>query len=116
MTPEQIEYHFLSLRAWLLRTVGPTAAALCLALLLCRGWLRPDIRDHTAVLIGFAALYYVLIRGGHMVMIRSLHKDMLRRYEAEYRARLSALTADQLRRNIGFTLTRIKRDILDHQK
>jgi len=116
MTPEQIEYYYLSLRAWLLRTVGPTAATLCAALLLCRGLLRPELRDHTAVLIGFAALYFVLIRGGHIVMIRSLHKDLLRRYEADYRARLLELSRGKIRRNIGFALTRIKRDILDGQR
>jgi len=116
MTPEQIEYHYLSLRVWLLRVVGPAAAVLITALLLCQGLLRPERRDHIAVLIGFAALYYVLIRGGHIVMIRSLHRDLLRRYETEYRERLLGLTGRKIRRNIGFTLTRIKRDILDSQR
>ncbi len=116
MTAEQIEYHYLSLRVWLLRVVGPSAAALLAGLLLCQGLSNGQLRDQAATLIGFAAIYYCLLRGGHMMMIRSLHMDMLCRYEAAYRAHLSALPKEKRPRNIGFTLTRIKRDILDSQK
>lgn len=64
-------------------------------------------------MVGFAALYFTLFRGGHILMIRSLHFDMLRRHPEAYREKLLAFADTNLkRRNLGFTLARIKRDIL----
>lgn len=116
MTPEHIEHHYLSLRVWVMRIVAPTACAVLIILFLCRGLDDIVLRDHTAVLVAFAALYYCLLRGGHMIMIRSLHIDLLKKHETAYREKLSALSPDHMRRNIGFTLSRIKRDILDQAK
>jgi hypothetical protein len=48
-----------------------------------------------------------------MLMIRSLHRDMMRHHEKAYREALAQLSQGELRRaNLGFTLARIKRDIL----
>ena len=116
MTPEQIEYRYLSLRCWVFRVVAPATGILLIALIFVHGLDSEKLRDQTAVLIGFAALCYILIRGGHIIMIRSLHRDLLARYEDEYRARLAPLSCDRIHRNIGFVLTRIKRDILDSIK
>lgn len=98
-----------------MRVVAPTAGALIIALLLCLGLSSEQLRDQTAVLIGFAAIYYILLRGGHIIMIRSLHNDLMAKHEAAYRRLLSDLTPDKIRPNISFTLTRIKRKILDSQ-
>jgi cytochrome b subunit of formate dehydrogenase len=116
MTPKQIEYRYLSLHCWLMRVVAPTTGAVLIALFFVHGLSSEKLRDHTAVLVGFAALYFILIRGGHIIMVRSLHNDMLKRYEADYRERLSQLNAQNIRGNISFALTRIKRDILDKAK
>lgn len=114
MSPEFISARWLSLRSWLLQTVLPAALCLVAVLLLLRA-IGPSSRtlNHTAALVGFTALYFILFRGGHLLMIRSLHFDMLRRHEDAYRERLAKFTADDLkRRNLGFTLARVKRDIL----
>lgn len=114
MSPEALSYRWLSLRVWLLRTVLPSALSLVLVLLLLQS-IGPDSKtlDHTAVMVGFAALYFTLFRGGHILMIRSLHFDMLRRHPEAYREKLLAFADTNLkRRNLGFTLARIKRDIL----
>ncbi|MEM7730689.1 MAG: hypothetical protein AAF311_15715 [Pseudomonadota bacterium] len=114
MSPELVFHRWLSLRSWLLGTVLPSALALVamLALLRAIGPSR-DTLDHTSVMVGFAALYFMLFRGGHMLMIRSLHAEMMRKHEVAYRDRLSMIGEGELkRRNLGFTLARLKRDIL----
>lgn len=114
MSPRAISYRWLSLRCWLVRTVLPAALTL-LAVLAVLRLIGPDetTLDHTAIMIGFAALYFTLFRGGHMLMIRSLHLEMMRNYEDAYREKLANLSQGELRRaNLGFTLARIKRDIL----
>jgi len=116
MTPEQIEHHYLSLRVWVLRTVLPTMAALIMALLLCAGMSSEKLKDQSAALIGFSALYFMLVRAGHITMVRSLHKDLLEKYETEYRVQLSHLSTENTPRNISFAVARIKRDIYDQQK
>jgi hypothetical protein len=64
-------------------------------------------------MVGFAALYFTLFRGGHMMMIRSLHSEMMKKHEDAYRDKLSRMNEGELRRsNLGFTLARVKRDIL----
>ncbi|MGB6231356.1 MAG: hypothetical protein WBF53_14660 [Litorimonas sp.] len=114
MSPEIVVDRWLSLRCWLQRTVFPAAVVLLvvLGLLFAVGPDRKTL-DHTAVMVGFAALYFTLFRGGHMLMIRSLHFDLMRKYEDAYRDKLRAFGADGLRRrNLGFTLAKVKRDIL----
>jgi hypothetical protein len=114
MSPEMLASQWLSLSCWLKRSVLPSALLL-LGLLVCLRLINPGpvVLDHLAVLVGFSALYFVLFRGGHMLMIRSLHKDMMIRHAEAYRTKLAALDPDRLkRRNLGFTLARVKRDIL----
>ena len=74
----------------------------------------PRFRDHNATIIGFFDFYYVLVRGGHLIMIRSLHKDLMNKHEAAYRYELAAVDPILFRlRSIGFTLAQIKRRILE---
>ena len=115
MTPTELERRYLSLRCWLQRVVLPSAALLA-GILFIFGRLTQNSHtlDHNSVIVGFFMLYFVLVRGGHIIMIRSMHKDMLRRYEEPYTARLETLTRDRLRRkNLGFTLAKIKRELID---
>lgn len=114
MTPEFLSDRWLSLRCWLLRTVLPSAGSLLIVLAILTA-ANPDERtlNHTSAMVGFAALYFCLFRGGHMLMIRSLHFEMLRKHDEAYRDKLAAISDGQLRRrNLGFTLARLKRDIL----
>jgi len=118
MTPELLERDWLSLRYWLLRCVLPSTLILILVLGLFRVVMdTPSTLNHNAVIVGFFALYFILIRGGHILMIRSLHFDLKRKYEAAYREKLAYLPIGQMkRRNIGFTLARIKRELIDMPK
>ena len=114
MSPEAVSYRWLSLRCWMLRTVLPAAGALIAVLLLLRS-IGPDkgTLDHTAVLVGFSALYFILFRGGHILMIRSLHAEMMKKHQEAYREKLADFAQVDLKRhNLGFTLARVKRDIL----
>ena len=115
MTPEALMSNYLSLRVWLQRIVLPTMLCLLLCLYLFSIWSDgARFKDHSAVIVGFLAFYFVLIRGGHIIMIRSLHKEMLEKHEAAYRYELAAVHPILFRRKtIGFTLTQIKRRILD---
>lgn len=115
MTPSELERGFLSLRCWLQRIVLPSAAVLAVTLLIFGRITRDDhILDHNAVIVGFFIFYFVLVRGGHLIMIRSMHKDMLKKYEEPYKARLAAIALKSFRRrNLGFTLARIKRELID---
>ena len=115
MTPEILERDWLSLRYWLQRCVLPSAIFLIVVL----GGLRlidPEAvsLNHKAVIVGFFVFYFILVRGGHLIMIRSLHFELKRKYEDTYRERLAYVPIGQIkRRNIGFTLARIKREIID---
>lgn len=114
MSPEAVSDRWLSLQCWLLRTVFPAAISLVAVLLLLR-IIGPGQRtlDHTSAMVGFAGLYFTLFRGGHILMIRSLHVEMMRKHQDAYREKLSSLPETELRRrNLGFTLARVKRDIL----
>ena len=118
MTPELLERDWLSLRYWLTRCVLPSAIFLLAILGLFR-LIDADISNlnHNAVIVGFFALYFVLVRGGHIIMIRSLHFELKRKYEEAYREKLAYVPIGQIkRRNIGFTLARIKRDIINTTK
>ena len=49
-----------------------------------------------------------------MIMIRSLHQELMKKYEIEYRYELAAVAPVLFRRRtIGFTLAQIKRRILE---
>lgn len=112
MTVSDVEREVLSLRCWLRRSVLPASLLLLAAL----AWVGLDgssqARDHKAVIFGFAALYFVLLRGGHILMIRSLHAELKRGYPDAYAERLARLPTLR-RRNAGFVLARIKRDMID---
>lgn len=115
MTPTELERGYLSLRCWLQRIVLPSAAVLA-AVLVVFGRITKNSTtlDHNAVIVGFFMVYFVLVRGGHMMMIRSMHNDMLSRYEEPYKAKLALIPINSLRRkNIGFTLARIKRHLIE---
>ncbi len=115
MTPNELERDYLSLRCWLQRCVLPSAVVLA-ALLLLLSLVTDDPQglNENALITGFFTLYFILVRGGHIIMIRSMHKDMMAKYEAPYRARLAALPrAGMRRRNLGFTLAKIKRALID---
>ena len=118
MTAKELEQDWLSLRCWLLRCVGPAAIVLLITLGAFRMITnRPQMLDQNAVIVGFFILYFILVRGGHMLMIRSMHHELLSKYEQPYKARLAALPRRgkgflQRRSNIGFTLAKIKRDLI----
>ena len=118
MTPEALIAKHLSLRVWLQRIVLP--AMLCLLVGLYVFSVVSDVpkfRDQSATIIGFFAFYYVLIRGGHIIMIRSLHKELMKKHEAAYRLELAAIEPKLFQRKpIGFTLAQIKRRILEDAK
>jgi len=115
MTPEMLIANHLCLRVWLQRIVFPTMLVLLVFLFLFAVISdAPRFRDHNATIVGFFAFYFVLIRGGHMIMIRSLNKDLMRKHEVAYRYELAAVDPVVFRRkSIGFTLAQIKRRILE---
>ena len=115
MTPETLISEYLSLRVWLQRIVLPAMVCLLVFLYVYAALYDvPEHRDHAAAFVGFCALYFVLIRGGHIVMIRSMHIDLMERYEIEYRYELAAVSPALLRRKtVAFVLTQIKRDIYE---
>lgn len=119
MTVRELEIEWLSLRAWVMRCVLPSSLFLLVILGVFRLITdRGQILDQNATVVGFFILYFVLVRGGHMLMIRSMHNDLLANYEAPYTAKITQLPprAKGLfggRRNIGFTLAKIKRELID---
>ena len=117
MTPELLERDWLSLRYWLQRCVLPSAIVLLVILGLLRLMDSEAVGlNHKAVIVGFFVSYFILVRGGHLIMIRSMHFEMKRKYEEAYRERLAYLPIGQMKhRNIGFTLARIKRELIDLQ-
>lgn len=119
MTPELLRRDWLSLRYWLTRCVLPSAAILVGVLLLFRG-LTDNAADlnQNALIVGFFSLYFVFVRGGHLLMVRSLHAELLRKYPEGYAEKLGYIPRGQIkRRNVGFTLARIKRELmLEEQK
>ena len=115
MTVREIERDWLSLRCWLNRCVLPSAMALVLALLSFRLITEdPSTLNHNALIVGFFTIYFMLIRGGHLLMIRALHSELKVKYKDRYAKRLAAVPSSKMRsHNLGFTLTRIKRELLD---
>ena len=77
----------------------------------------PRFRDNNATIVGFFAFYYVLVRGGHIIMIRSLHKDLMRNHAEAYLVELAAVDPVVFRKKtIGGTLAQIKRRIVEQAK
>ena len=115
MKPETLISEYLSLRVCLQRIVLPTMVCLLIFLYMYAAlYEAAGQRNHTATIIGFFAFYFVLIRGGHMIMIRSLHQDLMKKYEIEYRYELATVSPILFRRKtVGFTLAQIKRHIHD---
>lgn len=97
-----------------MRCVLPSAVFL-LGLLLLARWVlgSGSSLNHNAVIIGFFITYFTLFRGGHIIMMRSLHFELMRKYEDSYRELLGYVPIGQVKRyNLGFTLARIKRDCI----
>ena len=114
MSPLELETRWLSLRYWLTRCVLPSAITLCGLLLLLPFFVsHPQYKDQTAAIFGFFTLYFVLFRAGHLFMIRSMHFDLKTTYGKAYEARLKLLPQNLHRKNLGFTLAKIKRELID---
>lgn len=114
MTVYEIETRMLSLRSWLVGCVLPSAITLCATLLMFKTVTGdPTILNHNAVIVGFFIFYFVLIRGGHLIMIRSLHKELKVKYAEAYFGKLAALPPKFKKRNLGFTLASMKRDLIN---
>ena len=97
--------------------VLPSALTLCMTLFLFKLVTRdPSILNHNAVIVGFFIFYFVLIRGGHLIMIRSLHKELKTKYAEAYIGKLAALPPKFRKRNLGFTLASMKRDLINESK
>ncbi len=117
MSALELEKNWLSLHYWLRRVVLPSSLVLIAVLFFLRTLISiPQYRDQAAALIGFFTLYFILIRGGHLLMIRSMHFDLKKTYGEKYDLRLAKLPSDLKRQNIGFLLARIKRDLIHTQK
>ena len=117
MTPEMLEQDWLSLRYWALKCVLPSMLVL-LAILAVFNFFNQDAKDldHNAVIVGFFTFYFVIVKGGHLLMVRSLHKELKRKYLEGYTHKLGYISRAQIkRRNIGFTLARIKRDLITEE-
>lgn len=117
MTVTDVEAHFLSLRAYCRRVIIPAAVCVIAVLYMLKfGTKSEAILHHQAALVGFFGAYFVLVRGGHILMIRSLHKELKTKFKSAYEARLARLDLTVLRRrNLGFTLARMKREFIDEQ-
>jgi len=101
------------MRHWLRGVVIPVMLILIAALIIGRSAIKgPVDQDHAAVIIGFFAFYFVLVRGGHIYMIRSMHLEMKEKFEAAYKERLSKVPDDMSGRNLGFALARIKNELV----
>jgi len=116
MTPEFLEQHFLSTRYWIKTSLVPSVICLLLALLIIRVATvdRYDL-NHAAVILAFFAIFFVLVRGGHIYMIRTMHFDLMKTYAGVYPKKLKQLPKDMRRQNLGFALARIKSELI-HQK
>ena len=115
MTSTELEIRWLSLRFWLRSAVLPTAAALVIALVILKSLVSHPLHlNQAAALIGFFSLYFILIRGGHLVMIRAMHNDLKSRFGDRYESKLKALPRDLRQVNLGFRLARIKRDLIQN--
>ena len=113
MTCLELETQWLSVKYWVRWSVLPTSILLLLLLIGLKLWNdQPIIHSHASVILGFFAAYFIFVRGGHLVMIRSMHFDMKRKYGEAYDKHLARLPLNLGRYNLGFTLARIKRDLI----
>lgn len=114
MTVSEFERNWLSLRVWVRRCLLPAALALVLLMLMLK-LVGPASHagQHSALLIGFFVTYFVLVRGGHLIMVRSLHFELKTKYTDDYAKALSHLPKNLSGINIGFTLARIKRALIE---
>lgn len=114
MTIQDLERNNLSLHAWISSCLVPMTLVL-IGLLILIKWLITDTQyqAQTAVIFAFSSVFYILVRGGHMMMIRSLHEDMKTTYGKAYEDRLADLPDHIRHRNLGFTLARMKRNLID---
>ncbi len=113
MTFDVLEIDYLSLRAWVRRCIYPSLICLIGALLFLRlSVVSERVLDQGALITAFFAIYFILVRSGHILMIRSLHFDLKRRFEAAYAEQLAHLPRSLKGYNIGFTLARIKRELM----
>ena len=113
MTFRELERDVLSVHVWLRRTVLPTALVLVgVLLILRRSTSNVAELDHLSMFVSLMALWFVLVRGGHLLMVRSLHQEMKLKFEEAYAERLAKLPSLR-RRNAGFALARIKRSLID---
>jgi len=115
MTPETLVRNHLSLRYWGQHIVLPSMLVLLVLLFVLSAMSEAErFRDHSATIIGFFVFYFVILRGGHIVMIRSLHKELLTKHEEAYRFELAAVHPILFKKkSLGFTLAQIKRRILE---
>lgn len=114
MTPEALEQDWLSFRYWALKCVLPSMIVL-LAILGLFNVVNQSAKDldHTAVIVGFFTFYFVIVKGGHLLMVRSLHKELKKKYLEGYTHKLGYISRNEIKRsNIGFTLARIKRELM----
>ena len=117
MTATELELRWLSLRYWLRASVLPIALVLLVTLLILKQIIsHPPYLDQSAALIAFFSLYFALIRGGHLIMIRSMHFDLKTTYGDRYERRLAKLPTDLRQINLGFSLARIKRELIHNSK
>lgn len=116
MTSHELETRHLSLRYWLTRCFLPAAIILLVLLALLPRFITKELYlDQTSAVFGFFMLYFILIRAGHLIMIRSMHFDLKQTYGEAYDAYLSTLPTNMHRHNLGFSLARIKRRLIDAQ-
>lgn len=115
MTAETLARNHLSLRYWGQKIILPSMLVLLVLLLIFSTLSETErFRDHSATIIGFFVFYFVIIRGGHILMIRSLHMELLTKHEDAYRYELAAMDPIVFKRkSLGFTLAQIKRRILE---
>lgn len=114
MTSYELETQHLSLHYWLTRCVLPAALLLLVLLALLPQFITVELyKDQTSAVFGFFILYFVLVRGGHLIMIRSMHFELKQTYGEAYDECLMSLPANMHRHNLGFSLARIKRRLID---
>ncbi len=116
MTPEFLEQRYLSIRYWMRTSLLPAALLLLLVLIFIRVWSHTNYdRNHAAVIAGFFTVFFILVRAGHLYMIRAMHMDLKATYATKYAQKLRKLPKNMRRQNIGFALARIKSELI-HQK
>jgi len=121
VTVDYLENHYLTLRFWLRRYVLPTGLILIALLLLARFISGPTKESATelnniSAILGFFSLYFVLVRGGHLYMIRSMHFQLKTEFAAVYPLSLQELPRQIKIRQLGAALARIKANLYRRTK